>query len=124
MYVGVGGAEEHGEACDGEEGDINICETAFARVVGVPADEDGEEGCGGVRGNAEEIGESGASGFDEAAFADDGGEEETEGVQGHVAAHVDDAIGPSFPVAEGLPEVFELEFFLLCCPAPLWVVGA
>lgn len=93
-------------------------------MVGVPADEDGEEGCGGVRGNAEEIGESGASGFDEAAFADDGGEEETEGVQGHVAAHVDDAVGPSFPVAEGLPEVFELEFFLLCCSATLWVVGA
>lgn len=77
-------ADEHCEADDGEGGGEHVAETALARAVGDVADEDCHGGGDGVRGHGEEL-EFGAF---VAHAAEDGGEEEGEGVEGTEVAHV------------------------------------
>lgn len=77
-------ADEHCEADDGEGGGEHVAETTLARAVGDVADENCHGGCDGVRGHGEEL-EFGAF---VAHAAEDGGEEEGEGVEGTEVAHV------------------------------------
>jgi len=106
---GALGAQEHGEADDAEEGDEDVAEAALAGPVGDVTDGDGQDGGGGVGGHGEELGARGGV----AQVVDDGGQEEGEGVQRPVGAHVDDGGEPGLPVLDGGPEIGQLERLVL-----------
>lgn len=80
--AGRGGAEQHAEAGDAEEGGSDVAPAALAGAVGEPADEDGQDCGGGVGGHGEEV--CGCGGVAELVY--DCGQEEGEGVEGAVAA--------------------------------------
>ena len=106
---GALGSQEHGETGDTQEGDADIAEAALAGLVGDVTDGDGQDGGGGVGWHREELGPRGRV----AQIADDGRQEEREGVQRPVGAHVDDGRQPGLPVLDGGPEVGQLELLVL-----------
>ena len=103
------GAEEHGKPDDAEQGDANVTETTFPGPVGDVADADGQTRGRRVRRDREQL----RPRVRVPEIADDGGEEEGEGVQGPVGAHVDDGGQPGLPVLDRGPEVRHLELLVL-----------
>jgi len=106
---GAVATQEHRETDDAEHGDADVAEATLAGLVGDVTDGHGQDGGGCVRRHGEELGPRGRV----AQVFDDGGQEEREGVQRPVGAHVDDGRQPGLPVLDGGPEVGHLELLVL-----------
>lgn len=109
LDAGSFGAQQHGESDDAEEGDEDVAEPASAGAIGDETDDDRQDGGCGVRGHAEKV----CLGGFVAQVSDDGREEEGEGVEGAVGAHVDDHETPRLPVFDCRPEVGHFEVLVL-----------
>ncbi|GJD04251.1 hypothetical protein ColKHC_13076 [Colletotrichum higginsianum] len=89
--------DEEDEADDADDDGGDVAVAAPAGAVRDDADGDGQGGGDGVGGHGEQLG----LGAGVAHAAQDGGQEEREGVQGHEAAHVDGHVAVRLPVLEG-----------------------
>ncbi len=102
-------AEEHGEPDDAEERDADVAEAALPGPIGEVTEADRQHGGRRVRRDRKEL----RLRLRVPQVVDDRGQEEGEGVQRPVGAHVDDGGQPGLPILDWGPEIRHLEGFVL-----------
>lgn len=103
------GAQKHTEPDDSKDGHADVAQSTLLCAVREPSYEHRDDCSEGVGRDTKEV----CSGGGVAELFYDSGEEEGEGVERAVCAHVDDGEHECFPVLDGLPEILHLELFVV-----------
>ena len=108
LDMGLLAAEEDGETGDADEGNEDVAETALAGAISDVADGDGQDCCTSIRRNGEKL----CLGGRVTHLRDDSGEEQGEGVEWHVATHVDHHAQPHLVILKSGSYILHLKLFM------------
>lgn len=111
LHRRVARADKHTKADDAEQRDDYVAHAARLCAIGNEPNTNRQRRGGGIGRDGEELRFNRRPARD-AQVTHDGGQEQTECVERHVAAHVDDHTDPHLPVEPGLPKVLHGEFLV------------